>query len=173
MKNRRLKELVYVAMSCALICVCAWITVPTPIPFTMQTFAILTISYFLGAKAGTLSVLIYLLLGAVGLPVFSGFQGGLGYLLGPVGGYLFGFVICAALVGLLSKTKLPSYASMALGILCCYAAGTVWYAVTYGGGEGIWQIICLCVVPYIFPDCAKAALSVLVVRRLKRSNLAK
>ena len=89
------KPLVYTAVMAALITVCAWITIPTVVPFTLQTFAIFLAVGVLGGKLGSLAVGVYLLMGAVGLPVFSGFSGGLGSFAGVTGGYLVGFLLIA------------------------------------------------------------------------------
>ena len=89
----RTQELARAALFAALIAICSWISIPTAVPFTLQTFAVFLALGVLGGKLGTLSVAVYLLLGAVGLPVFAGFQGGLGALLGATGGYLAGFLL--------------------------------------------------------------------------------
>ena len=85
------RDLCFCAIGAALIAVCAWISIPADVPFTLQTFAIFTVCGLLGGKRGTVSVLVYLLLGAVGAPVFAGFRGGFASLLGTTGGYLVGF----------------------------------------------------------------------------------
>ena len=85
----------YNALFAVLLTVCAWISVPLPVPFTLQTFAIFAALGILGGRRGTWAVAVYLLLGAVGLPVFSGFRGGLGALLGTTGGYILGFLALA------------------------------------------------------------------------------
>ena len=89
------RDLCFCAIGAALIAVCAWISIPAEVPFTLQTFAIFAVCGLLGGRRGTVSVLVYLLLGAVGLPVFSGFRGGLGALLGTTGGYILGFLALA------------------------------------------------------------------------------
>ena len=91
------RELCATALGAALMTICAWISIPAQVPFTLQTFAVFFVTALLGLKCGTLSVIVYLLLGAVGLPVFAGFKGGLGSLMGVTGGYLLGFVFSAQL----------------------------------------------------------------------------
>ena len=86
------RELAYTGILAALIAVCSWISIPTAVPFTLQTFAVFLTLGLLGGRLGTLAVTVYLLLGAVGLPVFAGFHGGLGAFLGATGGYLVGFL---------------------------------------------------------------------------------
>ena len=93
-------DLAAIAMSVALIAVCSWISVPTTIPFTMQTFAVCLVAAVFGLRHGVWAVLCYILLGAVGAPVFAGFSGGFGVLLGTTGGYILGFVFTALIVGL-------------------------------------------------------------------------
>ena len=85
MKSKTTRELALIAMGAALIAVCSWIAVPTAIPFTLQTFAVCLVTALFGLKTGLAAVALYLLLGAAGLPVFSGFKGGLGALLGTTG----------------------------------------------------------------------------------------
>ena len=87
------KDLVFIALSTTIIIVCSFISIPFYVPFTMQTFAIFTIIGLFGTKKAFVSVSLYLLLGAIGLPVFSGFRGGVGNLLGVTGGYLIGFLL--------------------------------------------------------------------------------
>ena len=95
--NQRLtaKDLSYIAMGVALIAVCSWISIPLPVPITLQTFAICLITAVLGLRLGLWAVVVYILLGAAGLPVFSGFRSGIGTLLGTTGGDIIGFVFTA------------------------------------------------------------------------------
>ena len=93
--NKAVSKLTYAAftaLTAAIIAVCAWITVPGPVPFTMQTFGVFLALRLLGGKRGSISVALYILLGAAGLPVFSGFKAGIGVLIGPTGGYILGFI---------------------------------------------------------------------------------
>ena len=88
-------DMVCTAMFAVIMAVCSWISIPAMVPFTLQTFGVFLAVGTLGGKRGSLAVLIYLLLGAVGLPVFSGFAGGLGYMMGSTGGYIIGFLLSA------------------------------------------------------------------------------
>ena len=81
-------SMIYIALMAVIITICSWISIPGPVPFTLQTFAVFTALLLLGTRDGLISIVVYLLLGAVGVPVFSGFSGGIGHLLGPTGGYL-------------------------------------------------------------------------------------
>ena len=161
------------ALMAVLIAVCSWITVPSVIPFTLQTFAVCLVTAVFGLRMGLWTVAVYLLLGAVGAPVFSGFKGGIGALLGTTGGYLLGFVFTALTVGLAVERfgrRLPVLiGSMALGILLCYAFGTAWFVFVYSRGSGpvgVGTALGWCVLPYLLPDAVKIALAALLTRRL-------
>lgn len=171
----KVKGLTLIALFAALMAVCSWITIPTVVPFTLQTFAVFLAVGLLGGKRGTLSVLVYILLGAVGLPVFSGFSGGIGRLLGNTGGYIIGFLASSLIVWLITRifgggTVVLSL-SMLAGLLICYAFGTAWFMVVYtqaNGAASIGTVLSWCVVPFIIPDLVKIALAVVLTSRLKR-----
>lgn len=167
--------LVYSALFAALIAICSWISIPTTIPFTLQTFAVCVTTALLGTKRGFLSVLVYILLGLVGMPVFAGFTGGIGVLAGVTGGYIVGFLFTALAVGLitdkLGKSVPVLAAAMVVGILLCYVFGTAWFMVVYArstGPVGLMSALGWCVFPYLLPDAAKIALAILVVNRMEK-----
>ena len=169
----RTQELARAALFAALIAICSWISIPTAVPFTLQTFAVFLALGVLGGKLGTLSVAVYLLLGAVGLPVFAGFQGGLGALLGATGGYLAGFLLTALTVWgaerRLGKSAPVFLVSCLLGLGLCYLFGSVWFAAVYAaasGPVGLAAVLGWCVFPFVLPDLAKLALAVVLSRRL-------
>ena len=171
MKSRlTIKDMTYIALMTVVITLCSWISVPSPVPFTMQTFAVFCALLLLGGKRGTLSVALYILLGAFGLPVFSGFKGGIGALLGPTGGYILGFLLCALLY-LLLEGKIKDIVLLIIGNLLCYLFGTVWFVYVYSsGGKPITfgAALMLCVVPYLIPDAIKMLLAFVVSRRVKK-----
>lgn len=166
-------ELATIAMSVALIAVCSWISVPTTIPFTMQTFAVCLIAAVFGQRHGVWAVLCYILLGAVGAPVFAGFSGGFGVLLGTTGGYILGFLFTALIVGFASEKLGRCFpvlaAAMAAGVLVCYAFGTAWFIFVYTrqtGPVGLGAALGWCVFPYLLPDAVKVALASALCGRL-------
>ena len=165
------RRLSFIALGSALIAVCAWISVPAAVPFTLQTFAVFTAVTVLGAKDAALSVLVYLFLGFAGLPVFSGFRGGPGALFGPTGGYLWGFFLIPRFWWFFRKKSRPALRAAALlaGLAACYAFGTAWFVYTYTGASGITaaKALSLCVVPFILPDLGKLFLALLVGRRVR------
>lgn len=165
MASRNVRNMTRAALFAALLAVCAWICVPVPdIGFTLQTFGVFLTLGLLGGKWGSVSVLLYLLLGAAGLPVFSGFRGGLGALLGVTGGYLWGFLFSALTYWALEKLgQLPA---MIAGLLVCYLCGSLWF-LAYAGG-GLDFILLRCVVPYLIPDAIKLWLAWSLSSRLKK-----
>ena len=164
------------ALFSALLSVCAWLSIPIGDSFfTLQTFGIFLCLGLLGGKWGSISILIYLLLGAVGLPVFSGFRGGVGILLDTTGGYLMGFLFTGILywciTSVFSNSRKAQLVAMVLGLLVCYAFGTVWYWKLYlqTGASGSLMVVFLkCVVPYVIPDGIKLTLAWLLTDKLKR-----
>lgn len=176
-KGFSVRDMALCALFAALLAVGAWITIPGPVPFTMQTFVIFVALGVLGGRNGTIAIMLYLLLGAVGLPVFSGFNGGLGALLGVTGGYLVGFVLTGLiywlLTALLGQKAWVRLVAMALGLLLCYAAGTVWFLVVYIRNTGmitLGAVLVKCVVPFLLPDGCKLALAWLITARLNRAR---
>ena len=101
--NSNILSMVYIALMAVIIAVCSWISIPGPVPFTLQTFAVFSALLLLGTRNGILSITVYLLLGAVGVPVFSGFSGGLSHLVGPTGGYLIGFLVMGFFYGIVTN----------------------------------------------------------------------
>ena len=91
-RRKIIKDIAFIPLFTSIIIICSWITVPFTVPFTLQTFAIFLSLLILGGKRGIIAIVLYLLLGLIGLPVFSGFKGGLASLIGPTGGFLIGFV---------------------------------------------------------------------------------
>ena len=124
-----------ISLFSALIAICSWVSIPTIIPFTLQTFAVSLCIGLLGTRRALLSIGIYLLLGAAGVPVFSGFSGGMGVLFGTTGGYLVGFLLMALVSGAIISRFGRSFISLFLafffGLALCYAFGTAWYLLLY------------------------------------------
>ncbi|MCD7731336.1 MAG: biotin transporter BioY [Oscillospiraceae bacterium] len=156
-----------------IIAVCSWISIPTTVPFTLQTFGVFCALGLLGGKKGTFAVLVYIILGAVGVPVFAGFSGGIGALLGSTGGYIVGFLLSAIAYWLITKAfgdKLPvMIIAMAVGLIVCYAFGTIWFMYVYArntGSIGIITALGWCVFPFIIPDAIKIACAIILTKRL-------
>ena len=167
------RDMTYIALMAVLISVCSWLSVPSVIPFTMQTFGIFCALLLLGGKRGSIAVLLYIVMGAVGLPVFSNFTGGVGKLMGPSGGYIFGFLLTAlcywAMTALLGEKPLIKILGLAAGLVLCYAFGTLWFVEVHSRSEpiGIISALSMCVFPFILPDAIKLALALAVEKLLK------
>ena len=166
-------DMAYIALVAVAIAICSWISVPATVPFTLQTFGVFLAAAVLGGKRGTLAVLVYLALGMAGVPVFAGFQGGMGCLLGSTGGYLIGFLFLALVMWagerLSGGRRWALALSMALGLLVCYAFGTAWFMAVHArttGQIGLWTALSWCVFPFVLPDAAKLALALVLSRRL-------
>lgn len=161
--------LVRCALFSALMCICAWISIPLGnMTFTLQSFALLLALFVLGGQGAVVSVAVYLLLGVVGLPVFSGFRGGFGILLGITGGYLWGFLPASLLylgITAIFGEKPKIYAGIA-ALLCVYVCGTAWFAV-YAPGA-LLPILAQSVLPYILPDGLKLLLARFLSEKLNR-----
>ncbi len=175
-KNRnKILSIVYIGVSAALIAICSWIQIPLTVPITLQTMGVCLVSGLLGLKRGTLATLVYIVLGAIGVPVFAGFSGGMGVILGSTGGYIVGFIFTALIVGFVSdkfKGKLiPLVISMVIGILVCYAFGTAWFAVVYNKANdpaSLATILGWCVTPFLIPDAVKIVIAAILTNRLKK-----
>lgn len=169
----RTLDFAYIALFAVLIAISAWISIPFAVPFTLQTFSVFLALMTLGGKCGFYAVLVYLLMGAAGLPVFSGFQGGLGVLLGVTGGYLTGFFASALLYwGVTAHGNPPPFRigiAALTGLLACYIFGTLWFSIGYTAPSsgGFLSALTVCVAPYVIPDLIKIALAFTVSRRLK------
>ena len=170
MKNKAY-DLVVIALFVALMAICAWITIPAAVPFTMQTFGVFLALLLLGGKRGAICMTVYVLLGAVGVPVFSSFSA----FLGSTGGYLVGFIVSAllmwALTGFARRSRWTLAVAMAVSLLACYAFGTVWFVVVSvraGKAMTFGAALSMCVLPYILPDAAKLWLAYFLSKRLKR-----
>lgn len=174
--SEKTRNMVYIALFAVLMAVCAWISVPAAVPFTMQTFAVFLAVGVLGGRRGTLAIVVYILMGAVGMPVFSHFTGGLGVLFQATGGYILGFLFTAliqwGMEALLGRKPWARITSMALGLIACYAFGTLWFMILYTrntGAIGLGTALLWCVVPYIIPDLVKLALAFTLTRRLRKA----
>ncbi len=176
MKNhKKILNMVYIALFAVVIAICSWISIPSAIPFTLQTFAIFSTLILLGGKKGTITILIYILIGAIGVPVFAGFNAGLGYLVGSTGGYIFGFLLIGltywGFIKAFGNKLLIIVIALIAGTLLCYSFGTAWFIYIYArdvGTIGVTTALLWCVIPFIIPDALKMLFAVILSRRLKK-----
>jgi len=166
-KKLSVKQLTRIGLSAAVLCILSPFSIPIPvsqIPITLSIFAIFLVLVVLGMKEGLISIIIYILLGAVGLPVFSGFSGGIGKLLGPTGGYIIGYIPLAIIAGLFidkfNRKLVPMVLGMILGTASCYLLGTLW--LMHSASLTLSAALAAAVIPYIPFDLGKLVVAVLV-----------
>ena len=156
--------LAMIAVMTAVTCILAPLSISIgPIPISLTNLAIYFALYLLGWKKGTVSYLVYILIGIVGLPVFSGFAGGIGKFLGPTGGYIVGFIPMAIIAGILIdrfKSRWIQLLGMLAGTVVCYALGTAWYCLQTG--SALVPALSLCVFPFIPGDLVKMIAAMLL-----------
>jgi biotin transport system substrate-specific component len=184
-KNRAfIYGLVLIAISAALITVCSWISIPLgPVPFTLQTMAILAVMLTCGGRRGTISILVYLVMGACGIPVFAGFKGGVTSLIGPTGGFLVGFLIAGLIYWLLEKlifkklmtstvkTWIFGAINSVIFEVVLYIVGVIWFMTVYAaktGPIGLGAVMTMCVIPFIIPDIVKLIAAVIIGERARK-----
>lgn len=169
------REIAYIALCVSLITVCAWISVPiTAIPVTLQTFAVALIGALMGWKRGTIAVAVYILMGLIGIPVFSGFKSGVTALFGATGGYIFGFLFLAFLPGLVKSVKIGNklgravmfYIASVIGLAICYFFGTAWFVIL--NHYTVSAALAACVLPFLAPDFIKLTFAALLAVRLEQ-----
>ena len=165
------KQMVLIALMTAVTCVLGPLSIPlpfSPVPISLTNFAIFLAIFVLGMENGTISFIIYLLLGAVGVPVFSSFRGGLQVLAGATGGYLIGFIFLALIMGFaldhFDRKLVPTIIGMIIGMAVCYAFGTVWLAklLSLSFKEGLM----MGVITYLAGDVAKIIIAAIVGPKL-------
>jgi len=174
------KLMVQIALVTAVICVLAPLSIPlpfSPVPISLTILAIYFGLYAIGWKWGTVACLLYILLGLIGVPVFSGFSSGPGKLLGPTGGYIFGFIFVAVIAGIFIdkfETKIWMHIiGMVLGVIVCYTFGTIWFLIVMDGYT-VGSALAACVIPFIPADIVKMIIAVLagpaIRKGIKRIN---
>ncbi len=166
-QNKRILFVSKVGLFAALLCLSAWLYLPFAVPITMQSFVLFWMLGVMKPKISVSALLVYLSLGMVGLPVFGGFQGGIGVILGPSGGFLLGFIPSALLCAYLYQKANRATARIAIGVVgtaIIYLCGTLWYTLVYGNGNAF----SVCVLPFLLPDTVKVLLATMLSGRLGR-----
>lgn len=155
----KIKAMAEIAMFTAVLAVLSIIKIPMPsgIPITLQTFAVALCGFVMGWKKGAVTIILYLLIGLIGLPVFSGMQGGIGVLSGPAGGFLLGFPVAAALCGLGMEKggRLGSFMLGFAGIAFCHLTGSIQFAALTG--RTLAEAFFIATAPYLVKDLISAA----------------
>ena len=171
-KKMSTRQMTFIALMTAVTCILGPLSIPlpfSPVPISFTNLAIYLSLYVLGLNGATISYLVYLLIGMVGVPVFSGFSGGFGKLAGPTGGYLIGFIFLTLIAGLLMKlfpgNKVMEAVGLVLGTAVCYAFGTAWlcFQAHMSAAAGL----AAGVIPYIPGDLVKIAVAMIVGTALR------
>lgn len=169
-KAFKTREIVLISVFSAIMAVCSWISVPTVIPFTLQTFGVFCALSILGGKNGFFSVLVYILIGAVGMPVFSGFNAGLSALTSYSGGYIWGFLFLALVFWiaekLFGKKLYIQVISLIIGMSVCYLCGTLWFM--HVTKSSFLYGLSACVLPYLLFDLLKLVCAVGISLKVKK-----
>lgn len=169
------QDMALISVMVAFITICAKISIPIgPIPFTLQTFGVFITAGLLGTKRGTMAIVVYILLGFIGLPVFNN-SGGPAALTGSTGGYIIGFIFSALVIGAITETVknkkttvkiVVSVLAMLVGAIVYFTIGTIQFmAVT---GTDLPTSLASCVIPFIVPDLAKMIVATIFIERVKR-----
>ncbi len=177
-KQKSVQSMIFIALFATLMCIGAWIHFPSPVPATMQTFVVFTALGLIGSRNTLIMLVVYVFLGALGLPVFSGFTSGIGALTGPTAGFIWGFLMGVPVFGLFEKYLSHKRVYIIIGyiiyILIHYIPGALWYC-RFTLGEvslgGIVSSSLVTVVPFILPDAVKLFTALIVVDKLKKIRL--
>ena len=168
MKNFKIsvKDIAVCALFAALIAICSMTSVPLePVPINLAFLAIFLASGIIGGKRAAIATVVFILVGAVGAPVFSGYTSGLGTLFGPTGGYIIGYIFTAFITGLLIEKFKPvsNVIPMIIGVLATYIPGTIWFMAVYRGADGshasLASALAWCVLPFIVFDAVKVLIA--------------
>ncbi len=170
------RDMVLVGVFAAIICIFSPFSVPVgPIPISLASFAVYIAAAVLGAKRGTMAVCIYVLIGAFGLPVFSGFTGGFARVAGVTGGYIIGYIFCAFAAGIIiDKFKSEKFVyplALSIGTIVLYVFGTAWFMANTG--NGLMESLMMCVIPFLIGDAVKIVAASAIAYKLKAYNFAK
>lgn len=169
-KHGKTYAITVTALMTAVTCILAPLSIPIgPVPISFTNLAIYLSLYLLGWKRGTISYLIYLLIGLIGLPVFSGFTGGPAKLAGPTGGYIIGFIAMALIAGLvIDHFHKPwiQLIGMIVGTIVCYIFGTAWFCIV--AKSTVSGALAICVFPFIPADLIKMVIAMIIGPMIKK-----
>lgn len=171
-KTFSVQKMAIIALMTAVLCILAPISIPvfiSPVPVSLGVLAVYLTAYVLSPLDATISVIIFILLGTFGLPVFSGYSGGLSKLVGPTGGYIIGFLFTVYISSLfihMKKGIIFDVIGMITGLALCYILGTIWFS--YQQGKGFIASLLLCVVPFLIGDAIKIIVAVILGTQLNK-----
>ena len=174
----RINDIVLISLSIILITISAWIEIPFIVPFTLQTLAIFIITGLFKFRISFLSVVIYIVMGIIGIPVFSGFQGGIGVLMKYTGWFLLGFILIPIIYNIINKLIIKKNISLIISfiisLIIIYLIGSIWFYFVYtnmNDNVNFIDCIVISVLPFIIPDLFKLFISLILINKL--SNIIK
>lgn len=167
------KEIVYIGMFAAVLAILSQISIPMPsgVPITLQTFAVALTGFVLSWKRGTISTLIYILIGAVGVPVFAGFRGGLQVLVSHTGGFIWGFIVMTLLcgIGIIMKDKIVGILLGLMGLAICHVFGVIQFTMVMK--MSFWESFLLVSAPYLIKDVLSVIFAYIIGSQIRKSLL--
>lgn len=171
--KQTVRSMIFTALFATLMCIGAWIHFPSPVPASMQTFVVFCALGLTGSKKTFIMLVLYIMMGSVGLPVFSGFTGGIGALTGPTAGFIWGFLLGVPVFYIFEKryTDKRIIIGYILYILLHYIPGALWYCRFTSPSLSLSALVAsalVTVAPFIIPDAVKLMLALITVKRLKK-----
>ena len=173
--NEKIKNIIITGMNVCILTVCSWIKFPLLVPITLQTLGVFLISGIFNFKISFTSLIIYIILGMLGLPVFSSLEGGLGVVLGPTGGYILSFIFVPIIIAvcrkfLKGKEFIRCGLSLFFSQLLIYLMGTLWFVLVYlkEGEQYFFTALLTTVVPFLIFDMIKIIISNIIIIRIKK-----
>ena len=171
----KLKNSILIALFSVIILICSRIAIPTVIPFTLQSLGVFLTLGILGGKKGCISLLLYLTMGLIGIPISATGEAGFGLFLGPTAGYLIGWILCGIIFWIfesrMGNSKKTRLVFLSIGTIICYITGTVWFISVYAIDNtsiGIWAALCYCVFPFIIFDAIKLIIANIIADKLHK-----
>lgn len=180
MRKTRINSMAIVSLITAIMCVLGPFTIMlpiSPVPFSIVSFMMYLSAYILGMKKSVISCILYIFIGAIGLPVFSSFTGGIGKILGPTGGYIVGYIfmtmVCGWIIEKWTQNYIMHIIGMILGTVVCYLIGTIWLSIQ--AGINVYAALAAGVLPFIVGDAIKiliiSFIGPILRKRLKKLEL--
>ena len=170
MRTSKIKDMTFIAVMTAVICILGPLSIPIgPVPISLTNLALYLTIYILGTRRSVIACGLYLLIGLVGIPVFSGFTGGPAKLAGPTGGYIIGFIIMAVIAGLVIDNCHKSwiqFVGMIVGTIICYLFGTIWFCIV--ADYTFKAALAVCVIPFIPADLVKMIIAMIIGPMIKK-----
>lgn len=170
-----IRSIAEISIFTALLAILSQFVIPMTVPITLQSLGVMLACMILGGKRAMAAICAYIALGAVGVPVFSFFGGGIGVLTGPLGGYIFGFLAVTFTVWLFEHLSLERGASRAIGcvvgLLPCYFLGALQYGFTSSSPLSLSEILKICILPFVIPDILKAFIAFFIFNRIKNYRI--